>query len=214
MLSRNRLNDREGFTLIEMLIVMSIISLLVAFLVLGVSNAIDISEQEATKTLIQKLERGLETYESDFKSVPKSKSMKLWIPPPDTSPSYRKYEDSFLHALLGSELMYVASFDPVTKQEQFARAGPYIEKFSPDRVKGGRVNDPEAPLMDAWGDEIRYRFPGKDHSDSSSCGSRDNTEWVDIWSEGGKEESAGPNDGCGEDDLNNFASDPVSRDDN
>jgi len=190
----------RGFTLIELLTVITIISILAAFLLVGANNILWISKRKATKSLIEKLDNGLQSYRQTFTTVPRNS---VWT---DESGVVSPSSDAaLLHAAIGTRLRAVTSVDPITGTAREAIRGPFVKNFRKDEVMGGNTEDPQAPFQDAWGNKIHVEFrPGT----NPPCGKRDLREFAAIWSEGPpppkpkNPSSAG--DGCDENDINNF----------
>lgn len=198
-----------GFTLVEMLVVITIIFLLAAFLIPSIMNALSRSKNKAATLLIQKIEEGLRAYETDFQEVPDT-NISLTVRKGQEWKTIQ-YNDTLegqsaqLHGLLGASLRNVDSVDPATGNPTYSKVGPYVN-FQKREIMGGEKGNYRKPLVDPWDRVLRVRFDGIDHSSTSDCGSRNNEGWVDIWSEGPRFEEDDVNDGCDEDDINNFGS--------
>ncbi len=205
---------RGGFTLIEMLVVVFIIGLLAAILIPVSMDMFGESKRHGTRALMQKLDTGLEAFESTFQELPKSttsftvKQRNRW-----QDVSFRNTmvgRSAQLHTMLGAKLQHVTSYDDATGNQTYGEAGPFID-FQPREIRDGKVDDYSQPIIDAWDRVVRVRFEGRDHTEREGCGTRNNKNWIDIWSEGTKVEDRnrkGPQsyDGCDEDDINNFGS--------
>jgi len=72
LLSMSRVSRHRGFTLIEMLIVISIITILGGMVLAAISIARRTSRENATAAIIKQLEAALTRYESDFNDYPPS----------------------------------------------------------------------------------------------------------------------------------------------
>lgn len=75
----------RGFTLIELMVVISIIGLLVTLLVPVVSSARQIAAKAATTDIIKRLSMGLEAYKGDFGEYPPSRPQ--WSPLTGSTPA-------------------------------------------------------------------------------------------------------------------------------
>ncbi len=91
----------NGFTLVELLVVMGIIGLLIALLLPAVDKAVRATRNGASKVIIQSLSVGLEAFKADWGAYPPSdRSSTEWGTPP---PSYVN---------IGGELMAYALMGP------------------------------------------------------------------------------------------------------
>jgi prepilin-type N-terminal cleavage/methylation domain-containing protein len=177
-----RKND-SGFTMIELLIVIGVITLLMGIVVVGGGILRTRSRKEATAMLINKIKVALNEYYLVFDAYP---------------PSEGDYDGSQnLYSFLGKPLEIEQGYDPAMGQMMKKRFGPAVTGgFAKKEIKNEYI-------IDAWGKALFYRNPGDDHSAAQG---KDNTSFVDI-------ESAGPNgvfddDGSAEDDdINNWKQD-------
>ena len=64
------INKRDGFTLIEVIVVISIIMVLAAIIIPGLANGQYLSKKAATKSEISGMELALALYESDYGAYP------------------------------------------------------------------------------------------------------------------------------------------------
>jgi len=76
-----------GFTLLELLVVISIIGLLVALLVPTISRATETVRKAMTRRIIKEVSVGLENYRSDFGEYPPSRPYKSDDPESGAMPS-------------------------------------------------------------------------------------------------------------------------------
>ncbi|MHC4295589.1 MAG: type II secretion system protein, partial [Planctomycetota bacterium] len=60
-----RINAIRGFTVVELLIVVAILSLLISIGMPSINNAKNIAKSAATRSLIHSLDSGLELFKSD-----------------------------------------------------------------------------------------------------------------------------------------------------
>ena len=124
----------RGFTIIELLIVVSIIAFLIAALFAGLMRLRERTAISKTRTLLEKVRSGLETYKLHFQ-----------VYPPDINGS-----------MTGSEALYyylTTAFNrsPDPKKNEVAatvNAGP-LAQFEENEVKAGQI-------VDAWGSPLHY----------------------------------------------------------
>jgi prepilin-type N-terminal cleavage/methylation domain-containing protein len=173
------MSRKKGFTLVEILVVITIITLLVSLLVVLIANIIDKARYAKTTATVRLLDNGCKAYHLDFGVYP----------PNDKSGS------ASLHHHLGlPRKLQTLKTDLGTP---LVTTKPPIIDFKSDilQEKGG-TPDPMNPVsvVDAFDNPIRYMIPGKY-----------NPRYVDIWSPGknGKDEYVETADGY--DDVTNWA---------
>jgi prepilin-type N-terminal cleavage/methylation domain-containing protein len=175
----------KGFSLVEMVVVISIITLLMGIVIAGASRIRQKTRVDATKSLISKITLALNEYHLVFHDYP---------------PCTGEYDGSQnLYQLLGKGLQIKQGYDPATGNMKTQDLAPFVVGgFRKNEYAG--VEEKTRYIIDAWGERITYKKPGKNHS---SSGGKDNTSFVDI-------ESAGPNkqfdddDSPKDDDINNW----------
>ncbi|MHC4605448.1 MAG: prepilin-type N-terminal cleavage/methylation domain-containing protein [Planctomycetota bacterium] len=156
-------NNRRGFTLIEMLVVIAIILILASLLVVLISSVINHSRWTRTKGFVELLSSSCTTYYHEFKEYP-----------PDNP--YNGSQN--LHFYLGREFSQASQKDQSGNAVGIRQRKPYIE-FKRDQLEGYPtvvVPSPPVHLVDAWMGRILYIKPGID--------GRSGPEFVDIWSPG------------------------------
>lgn len=154
------MNRRKGFTLVEILVVITIITLLVSFLVVLIGSVIDKARYTKTAAIIKLLDDGCRTYHLDFGQYP---------------PNDRQDSRS-LHHHLGIPRK-------ITTQKGDVGGGlvttkPPIIEFQRDMLGDTKAGVPNpltnpVPIVDGFDNPIRYKVPGKYNKKS-----------VDIWSPG------------------------------
>ncbi|HLG42098.1 MAG TPA: type II secretion system protein [Planctomycetota bacterium] len=137
---------RRGFTLIEVLVVMTIIAMLAAALVTIINGVIERQKCDKTAAMIMALGSGCETYHSKFKEYP------------PTAP-YTGSQN--LHYYLASAFDVLETVDPPTRK----RMKPILPDFRHDWIQGApSSNDPATIgvryVIDAWGITVTYQRPG------------------------------------------------------
>jgi len=156
----------RGFTLIEMLVVIAIITILAALLVVLIGGILDRSKNSATYALIKKMDMACRTYSQEY-----------WSTWPPTTP----YNGSAnLHFYLGNRWIRATQFNPdgtvaaVSKDQK-----PFVE-FKRHELEGNPSNPSPGTtpkqVIDAWGKPVGYKWPG----DPKQSG----TDGFDIWSTG------------------------------
>jgi len=168
---------RKGFTLVELLVVITIIVLLLALLSVLIKGVVEKARNTKTHALILLLDKGCSKYKTE-----------LGVYPPMTGFS----DSSCLHFYLGRELQIPTGRDKDGNVTGYKKLPPVIQ-FKADMLSlpPGQDNlDPSkgaVPVMDAWAKVVRYMpYPGKN-----------NTTGVDIW-------SLGKEDADSEDDITNW----------
>lgn len=152
---------KAGFTLVELLIVIVILSLLMTITVSIVVGVIDRARVSRTKSLVQMIHHACVQYRDDFGLFPHGDSSKD------------------LHLYLGRTRTTVLSYRqdgaPMTMQKP-----PYLE-FKKDMLEGDPSStypDPPREIIDAWQRPLHYRNPGVR-----------NPKAVDVWSDGPETDS-------------------------
>ena len=174
---------RKGFTLVELLIVMGIITIMMSIVLVGAGWLKNKARVDATTMLIRKINVGLNEYNLAFFAYP---------------PSEGEYEGSQnLYNFLGKSFEIEQGYDPATGLMMKKRFGPALSGgFSKSEVKDDYI-------IDAWGKAMTYKNPGEDHSANNG---KNNESFVDIESSGTNgtfDEDGSSND----DDINNWKQD-------
>jgi prepilin-type N-terminal cleavage/methylation domain-containing protein len=133
----------RGFSILELLVVVAIISLLMAALVALVGKLRERTRMGEAKNLIEKLQNGLETYHLHFRGFPASNAA-----------GYTQSEVLRYH--LGSAFKRGAN-TAKGEVEASINVGPLIA-FQPKELRdvGGRTI-----IVDPWGKEIHYTLEMK-----------------------------------------------------
>lgn len=118
---------QSGFTLIEMLVVLAIVSILGGLILTGVQTAKKTSQVNSTKTMFKLIEAALANYETDFSDYP--------------------FSDGDGSGVRGAELLYES-----LKTDR--KNGPYIELKDFRTVDSNHNGQME--LADAWSQPILY----------------------------------------------------------
>ncbi|MGD0091153.1 MAG: prepilin-type N-terminal cleavage/methylation domain-containing protein [Planctomycetota bacterium] len=121
------MSRRHGFTLVEMLVVIAIISVLSALVLAALGTARRTANENATKAIIKLLEGALERYSTDFNDYPPS--------------------DGDETGIRGSENLWRC-----LRTEK--KEGPYLRDGDIKTCDSNRNGEPE--IADAWGRPIRY----------------------------------------------------------
>lgn len=170
----------KGFTLIEILVVISIIAILATLVTAGLAVARQRAHKEATNTTITKILNALTVYKNAYYAYP---------------PSQGTYEGAkALYFYLGTKLDLDGGYDPTSGESTQLKFGP--------AVSGGfqKTELADNAVIDAWGTQLTYKNPGEDHSDKNGV---NNSDFVDIESFGPNQKDD-PDGSSGDDDINNW----------
>ncbi len=135
----------RGFTLIEMLVVITIILILMALLAVLIKNVKSRAENKNTNGIVAALRMGCENYRTDER-----------VYPPQTYTGFTGSQA--LHFLLGRERKVRSSSGP---SGTIVKRDPYLE-FPPNWLEGNPASsEPNPPknVIDAWGNVIQYSNP-------------------------------------------------------
>lgn len=149
---------KEGFTLVELLVVITIIMLLIGLLVVLIRGIVDKARNTKTAAIVKMLDQGCHSYHTDYGV----------FPPNDMSGS------ASLHKYLGKDRMIDAQFVESGVAPKIKK--PPIIQFNMDILDGNPTTtepNPPVKIIDAWGKPVRYANPGVK-----------NRKAVDIWSDG------------------------------
>lgn len=179
------MKGRRGFTLVEMLVVISIILLLLALLVVLIRGVVDTARRNRTIGTIHMLDQACQNYKVDFNVFPPSKGG-------------GSTDSSVLHQYLGTPRMLSKLVTNSGMTTLKTRKPPLVE-FKADQLNlpAGRANtDPNPPvaIIDAWARVLKYKSPGvhnlngvdlwstgRDGVDNSSASSEEDTDDVNNW---------------------------------
>jgi len=149
------MNDRRGFTLVEMVIVIAVILILISLMIGLITTIMNNAQYKKTEAVIKMLDDGCKTYKQEYNVYP----------PND------KGDSRNLHHYLGKERVRVLDKDTNIKTKR-----PPIIEFKADMLEESKgVPDPKnpVPVVDSWGRKVQYKNPGQW-----------NKQHVDIWSSG------------------------------
>ena len=135
----NRRN--EGFTLIEILVVVLIIGLLTAVLATNLFSRADDAKFQLAKTQLRQLEQSLELYRLDNGRYPSAdQGLEALVREPSIEPLPRRYP-------AGGYVKRESISDPWGVQYQYRLPGSYnthsfdLMSFGPDGLEGGEGSD-------------------------------------------------------------------------
>jgi prepilin-type N-terminal cleavage/methylation domain-containing protein len=151
---------RKGFTLVEILVVITIITLLVSLLVVLFVSIIDKARYAKTAAVIKLLDEACKTYHLDFGQYP----------PNDLQDSRSLYRHLGMPRKIQTLKSDMGAALVTTK--------PPIVEFKGDMLGDSKSGMPDprtnpVPIVDGFDNPIRYKVPGKY-----------NKKGVDIWSPG------------------------------
>jgi general secretion pathway protein G len=132
-----------GYSLIELLVVITILAILAALLMTLVRGAIERSKVAATLGMIRVLDAACSDYRTIWGSCPPGGS------------------SSNLHACLGGHRFAVVCADPMTVQVY-----PPLVAFKREWLGSSAAStlpEPPLPVRDAWGKVVLYANPGTVH---------------------------------------------------
>lgn len=149
---------KRGFTLLEVLVVMAIITLLAALLVVLVTGVKQKAREEKTRGTIKKLCTALSVYRERFQDFP---------------PSAGAYQSSQnLHYYLCNRFRKPEGIDPNTGRPTW-----YSEPDPPLTLTNAEVSTHDGGnslqpgfVVDAWDLTMFYFYPGRDHRSDSPAG--------------------------------------------
>ncbi len=140
------MNDRRGFTLIELVVVIAIITILVALLSVLIVGAIDGAKVRSTRAFLQAVQVACQAYRQENNAYP-----------PDD-----RGDSRCLHYSLGRERLLRKAVSNGSGG-QTVKASPFFD-FPQGwlDLSMGQIPDPNQPvaLVDPWGSLIRYKVPG------------------------------------------------------
>jgi len=179
----------NGFTLLELMVVIVIITILAALLAISITWVIEKAKIDRTKGLIGRLENAVRNY-----------AQELGEGYPPSSGTYSGSQN--LHYYLCQQFEVPAGHS--SDAPGFKKSvGPFLDisgadldgdkpAYPPDDVKN---------IVDSWNNAINYSNPGQDHTaKGSNDGDIDTTKFVDIWSVGPDGDSA-----TTDDNISNFS---------
>jgi prepilin-type N-terminal cleavage/methylation domain-containing protein len=153
-------SKRSGFTLIEVLVVMAIISILIVGIIVGVGGMRKRAMGEKTKALLNRISVALGSYHAQFRSYPADGYDR---------PLFVMYGRNRQRVKGSTALVYFLC-RPLTKLYRIGAdgeirrqtVGPFLE-LKKDELSGDaartideRLDDPRTEILDAWGHPIHY----------------------------------------------------------
>ncbi|MFC1582775.1 prepilin-type N-terminal cleavage/methylation domain-containing protein [Planctomycetota bacterium] len=152
-------NREAGFTLLELIAVISIILMLAASLTVTVGNAIRVAREKATRVTIDKLELGLHEYAAEHQG--------------GFPPSHRFANGAL--ATFGSNFCGIQALCSYLFVAGPGQRTPYLQSKEFDGHVKYRSDGTVDYIMDAWGTPLFYYRPGApgrngDTFDLFSCG--------------------------------------------
>ncbi|MBL4591094.1 MAG: type II secretion system protein [Phycisphaerales bacterium] len=178
----NRLNARNGFTLIELAIVIGILGLLVAITIGVGSSMINSGKEQATKGILESLDQTLSAY-IDAKGENPPALVAVYLDDLPGSIKSRVDLSNFAYypafdgttdggkVYVNSVGLYLYTAQEVSAVQEIVQGinPKFIKQFAPARAQsggggiGGGASIAEQPLLqtvfDAWGNPIRFVHP-------------------------------------------------------
>ncbi len=167
-----------GFTLIEMLAVITIIVILAGLVVGGMGFVNDRQATEKAKTQIAMLSAAIEEYKLDHGSYPATANSSSGLTGTNSITVYDMSETS----QPAKSLLYVLYTKGVEVLDDDNEDYPiYIPELDPDNNKQGWTSSSSDNILDPWGNPYRYRTA---YSKTGSSNSRTQNPDFDLWSSG------------------------------
>ena len=151
-------NRKNGFTIIELIVVMTIIMILAGLLVGAAQQAKARAKVAQARAMIAGIETALGMFQADMGGYPSSTNANLVSALSTVPPGAGTYTIGATNPNVSANPNY---------------SGPYMT-FKQGEITGGAVIDP-------WNNAYHYNNPGTDHSGTSGP---NYTTYVDIWSNG------------------------------
>jgi prepilin-type N-terminal cleavage/methylation domain-containing protein len=156
---RNPSDDRKGFTIIEMLVVISVIAILASILLPAIGTAQKKARIAKTQAMIDSITTALKQYRTDFGSYP----------PDDSVPGTVGVNSS------ECAFYYTAATFVAGNNSADTSAGPYMEYRQKDKSASGHNADVDGDgatddalfeIVDPWGSVLVYEKPGTNNTSS------------------------------------------------
>lgn len=187
---------RRGFTLLEMLIVVAIITFLLGILITVAFGLIGKSKAAATWAAVEVVDTGMERFFENYQTRTVNGVPKYGYPTkgelPDGVITFTGMTDGeFLRVLLfptDDELEYLQTFGIRGRSLEQNEVKQFLNKE--DIEFEGRTIPAGTCFIDAWNQPLFYRAPGKDHSEELNAkeqkglNHREMNGKPDIWSIG------------------------------
>ncbi|EDP73123.1 general secretion pathway protein G [Hydrogenivirga sp. 128-5-R1-1] len=114
-LKGEKMRENKGFTLLELLVVIVILSLLAALLVPKLTGRLGEAKIDTTKIQLKEVKRALEMYKVDNGTYPTTEQgLKALVKKPDTPPvpkKWKQYLEKVPKDAWGNELIYIYPSD-------------------------------------------------------------------------------------------------------
>lgn len=192
-------NNRQGFTLLEILVVIGVIAILAGMLLPAMHLVRERAKKAKTKALIGNISVAVKAYESDWGAWPQITGMAMCSNTP--SAANRLVASKVLFFLLSTDFHAGTAVSTPTGASvgtitPSMTAGPYLELAEGDYDLSGV----ERNIIDAWGNNLAYNAD-TDYN-SGSTPPNNNKSSFDIWSPGA--DGVTSNSSEKEDDINNW----------
>jgi prepilin-type N-terminal cleavage/methylation domain-containing protein len=164
--------DRAGFTLIEMLVVIGIMSVLMAGLVVAVVGVMEKTHYKKTVTTIEMLKTALSDYKNTFGGYPP-----VFGGPGGGAPDSQVYQVAAENQVAGRATLTLSSSSTLSEVDRNQALRVYLEHGF-EGVRGTPIIPSTAQLnradtdgdgireyVDGWGLALVFNRPGKDHFD-------------------------------------------------
>ncbi len=138
---------KKGFSLVEILVVLGIISIIMVLSIQGMGYFKDKQKVEETKLRLLAIQTALESYHSLYDEYPESDEV--------LKGGELLYQELYAKPVANGDRPFMPQFD-----KSSSRAGGYVIELK------GRLH-----AADPWGKPLIYEYPGRDGEDTYDLGS-------------------------------------------
>ncbi len=152
--------NRNGFTLLELLVVMAIIGFLAATLVVAARGLNQRAKIEKAAKLVLRIDTGCEAYFTKFQDYP-SPYARLSAAAKSGGASWPTIQsDTMMFDYLGRSLPLVTGYGASTSKVEWL--DPFVT-FAESETSGFSATPGSVRIVDPWGGAVWYELPGCPH---------------------------------------------------